>query len=198
MNEKFKKDEVWGYLGGGRQRDKAEGMEDNAVNQNLGHEGRYGSAPNLDPNVGLGNFCWSDTLYLFLFLKHKDYSLELSVIWKHVLLAYITPVLKAILCFFSVQPAYKKDEFFDTISCNSLARGPRNDQNRFSGRMKHDTEVSWLLLQIYFCMSHKVWFLVENWFTFPPADFWQCPPETSSGIRRLWSWWTGWELSCFV
>ncbi|XP_058190508.1 decapping 5-like protein [Rhododendron vialii] len=87
MNEKFKKDEVWGYLGGGRPRDKAEGMEDNAVNQNLGHEGRYGSAPNLDPN-----------------------------------------------------PAYKKDDFFDTISCNSLARGPRNDQNRFSGRMKHDTE----------------------------------------------------------
>ncbi|XP_020227279.1 decapping 5-like protein [Cajanus cajan] len=36
--------------------------------------------------------------------------------------------------------AYKKDDFFDTISCNSLTRGSRNGQNRFSERMKVDTE----------------------------------------------------------
>ncbi|CAJ1930808.1 unnamed protein product [Sphenostylis stenocarpa] len=36
--------------------------------------------------------------------------------------------------------AYKKDDFFDTISCNSLTRGSRNGQNRFSERMKQDTE----------------------------------------------------------
>lgn len=40
-----------------------------------------------------------------------------------------------------MQPAYNKDEFFDTISCNSHARGTRNGQNRFSARMKMDTEV---------------------------------------------------------
>ncbi|CAL5440909.1 unnamed protein product [Camellia sinensis] len=87
MNEKFKKDEVWGYLGGTKQRDETEGFEDNAVAQNLGHEGGYGLAPKIDP-----------------------------------------------------KPAYNKDEFFDTISCNSLARGARNGQNRFSERMKQDTE----------------------------------------------------------
>lgn len=73
MNEKFKKEEVWGYLGGAKQRAKAEGMEDTAVGQNLGHEGSYSSAPSLDPNVGLVNFSRSDTdtLNLFLFPKHR-------------------------------------------------------------------------------------------------------------------------------
>ena len=36
--------------------------------------------------------------------------------------------------------AYNKDKFFDTISYNSHARGTRNGQNRFSTRMKIDTE----------------------------------------------------------
>lgn len=48
-----------------------------------------------------------------------------------------------------MQPAYSKDEFFDTISCNSLNRGQRNAQYRFSERMKLDTEV-WLFLWIYY------------------------------------------------
>ncbi|GFZ16294.1 decapping 5-like protein [Actinidia rufa] len=87
MNEKFKKDEVWGHLGGAKQRVQAEGLEDNATGQNMGHERSYGSASGLDS-----------------------------------------------------KPAYNKDEFFDTISCNSLARGPRPVHNRFSERMKQDTE----------------------------------------------------------
>ena len=53
MNEKFKKDEVWGYLGGSKQRDQAEGLEDNAAGQNMGHERSYGSASGLDSKVGL-------------------------------------------------------------------------------------------------------------------------------------------------
>ncbi|KAK9928361.1 hypothetical protein M0R45_025501 [Rubus argutus] len=61
MNEKFKKDEVWGYLGKEKQKDETE------------------------------------------------------------------------------RPAYNKDEFFDTISCNSLNRGARNG-HRFSERMKMDSE----------------------------------------------------------
>ena len=43
-----------------------------------------------------------------------------------------------------MQPAYKKDDFFDTISCNSQltrGRGAINGQGRFSARMKLDTEV---------------------------------------------------------
>ncbi|XAR70755.1 hypothetical protein NMG60_11027732 [Bertholletia excelsa] len=80
MNEKFKKDEVWGYLGGTNQRDKAMCYEDNAAGQDVRH---YRSVPHLDP-----------------------------------------------------KPAYNKDEFFDALSCNSHVRG----QNRFSERMKQDTE----------------------------------------------------------
>lgn len=44
-----------------------------------------------------------------------------------------------------MQSAYNKDEFFDTISCNSLNRGARNGQNRFSERIKQDTEVCQLV-----------------------------------------------------
>lgn len=47
--------------------------------------------------------------------------------------------------FFSMQSAYNKDEFFDTISSNSLNRGVRNGQNRFSERIKLDTEVCQLV-----------------------------------------------------
>ncbi|CBI29203.3 unnamed protein product, partial [Vitis vinifera] len=87
MNERFKKDEVWGYLGKAKQRDEKEGMEDNALGQGLGDREGYGQVPKSD-----------------------------------------------------AKPAYNKDEFFDTISCNSHARGTRNGQNRFSARMKMDTE----------------------------------------------------------
>ncbi|KAA8521065.1 hypothetical protein F0562_011780 [Nyssa sinensis] len=87
MNEKFKKDEVWGYLGNAKQRDKTQSMERNAAGQHSGDEGGYVSVPKFDP-----------------------------------------------------KPAYNKDEFFDTISSNSLARGARNGQSRFSERLKLDTE----------------------------------------------------------
>ncbi|TXG59193.1 hypothetical protein EZV62_017022 [Acer yangbiense] len=87
MNEKFKKDEVWGYLGKEKQKDKTEDVEDNATDQSLRDIEARGSVNNVDP-----------------------------------------------------QPAYKKDDFFDTISCNSLGRGSRDGQNRFSERMKLDTQ----------------------------------------------------------
>ncbi|XP_014519484.1 decapping 5-like protein [Vigna radiata var. radiata] len=80
MNEKFRKDEVWGSLG--KATTKIEGVQDNL---NPGNMEYHGMVPN-----------------------HKS--------------------------------AYKKDDFFDTISCNSLTRGSRNGQNRFSERMKQDTE----------------------------------------------------------
>lgn len=86
MNEKFKKDEVWGYLGKAKQREKTEGMEDNTTDQSMVDKEAPVVVLNLDP-----------------------------------------------------KPAYKKDEFFDTISCN--IRNQRwNGQNCFSERMKLDTE----------------------------------------------------------
>ncbi|XP_062030298.1 decapping 5-like protein isoform X2 [Rosa rugosa] len=78
MNEKFKKDEVWGYLGKEKQRDETERVDGS------------GSGQSLDDKEG-------------------------------------------------TKPAYNKDEFFDTISCNSLNRGARNG-HRFSERMRTDSE----------------------------------------------------------
>ncbi|XP_028756038.1 decapping 5-like protein isoform X5 [Neltuma alba] len=85
MNEKFKKDEVWGSLG--RASKTIEGLEDNAPTDSLGDRECRGFQTNPNP-----------------------------------------------------KPAYKKDDFFDTISCNSLTRGSRNGQNRLSERMKLDSE----------------------------------------------------------
>jgi hypothetical protein len=39
-----------------------------------------------------------------------------------------------------LQSAYKKDDFFDTISSNSMTRG-RGSRNRLSARTRQDTEV---------------------------------------------------------
>ncbi|ONK55948.1 uncharacterized protein A4U43_C10F2590 [Asparagus officinalis] len=38
------------------------------------------------------------------------------------------------------KPVYNKDDFFDTLSCNSLNRGGWSGRSRFSERMKLDTE----------------------------------------------------------
>ncbi|OWM72275.1 hypothetical protein CDL15_Pgr018160 [Punica granatum] len=86
MNEKFKKDEVWGALGKLDKRDIAE-TEESAFDQNFGVRESNG-------------------------LSVKN----------------------------SATAAYKKDDFFDMISCNSLSQGARTGQNRFSERMKMDAE----------------------------------------------------------
>ncbi|KAL2348757.1 hypothetical protein Fmac_002757 [Flemingia macrophylla] len=83
MNEKFKKDEVWGSLG--KATTKIEGVQQDNAFLNVGDRECHGMIQNP-------------------------------------------------------KSAYKKDDFFDTISCNSLTRGSRNGQNRFSERMKVDTE----------------------------------------------------------
>ncbi|XP_021763513.1 protein decapping 5-like [Chenopodium quinoa] len=38
------------------------------------------------------------------------------------------------------KPVYKKDDFFDTLSCNALDRESRNGRTRFSDQMRLDTE----------------------------------------------------------
>ncbi|BFG30651.1 hypothetical protein CerSpe_169260 [Prunus speciosa] len=84
MNEKFKKDEVWGYLGKEKQSDQTERVDNSGTGQFVDDKEGSGQIPNT-------------------------------------------------------KPAYNKDEFFDTISCNSLNRGGRNG-HRFSERMRQDTE----------------------------------------------------------
>ncbi|XP_043695261.1 protein decapping 5 [Telopea speciosissima] len=87
MNEKFRKDEVWGYLGKAKERHEEEGTEDSPSNQ-YAEDG------------------------------HGDNEVSKS----------------------TVKPVYNKDDFFDTLSCNSLTRAARNGRTKFSERMKLDTE----------------------------------------------------------
>ncbi|KAL0297430.1 UNVERIFIED_CONTAM: protein decapping 5 [Sesamum radiatum] len=69
MNEKFKKDEVWGYLGKANQRDKIDGARENGTSSQDAKDDNNRSVSNGEPKV-----------------------------------------------------AYNKDDFFDTISCNSTSR----------------------------------------------------------------------------
>lgn len=88
MNERFKKDEVWGYLGKVNNRDNIEGIQHNLLyEQNPGGEDHSGLVSTGDS-----------------------------------------------------KPAYNKDDFFDTISCNRINHGARNRYNQFSERTKQDTE----------------------------------------------------------
>lgn len=49
--------------------------------------------------------------------------------------------IMVVILHFLLQPVYIKDDFFDTLSCNALDRGYRNERPRFSEQMKIDTEV---------------------------------------------------------
>ncbi|XP_042003956.1 decapping 5-like protein isoform X1 [Salvia splendens] len=86
MNEKFKKDEVWGYLGKANYREHMDGMQSANSGQGFG-DNKIDLISKSDP-----------------------------------------------------KPAYSKDDFFDTISCNSLGRGTRDGHNRLSERIKLDSE----------------------------------------------------------
>lgn len=45
-------------------------------------------------------------------------------------------------CLFpSLKPVYVKDDFFDTLSCNTLDRNSHGGRMRFSEQLKLDTEV---------------------------------------------------------
>eukprot|EP00268_Persea_americana_P023836 TRINITY_DN2334_c0_g1_i2.p1 TRINITY_DN2334_c0_g1~~TRINITY_DN2334_c0_g1_i2.p1 ORF type:complete len:599 (-),score=124.46 TRINITY_DN2334_c0_g1_i2:307-2103(-) len=87
MNEKFKKDEVWGHLGRSKIQSRA----------------KEGIANDEDADVTL---------------EEGDAGPSES----------------------EVKPVYIKDDFFDTLSCNALDRGYRNERPRFSEQMKIDTE----------------------------------------------------------
>lgn len=89
MNEKFKKDEVWGSLGKEKQSAATgDGAEDNPIRHNAQAYEDYAPEP---PKPGS-------------------------------------------------KPVYNKDDFFDTISCNSLNRGGWSGRSRLSERMRLDSE----------------------------------------------------------
>lgn len=54
-----------------------------------------------------------------------------------------------------LQAVYNKDDFFDSISCNSLDNDPNNGRTRYSEQMKLDTEVVPILILISLVMSKK-------------------------------------------
>ncbi|CAI8604090.1 unnamed protein product [Vicia faba] len=83
MNEKFKKDEVWGHLGKSNKKDG----EENASDEDGGQYEDDGDVSNLE-----------------------------------------------------VKPVYNKDDFFDSLSCNSLNNDPQNGRIRYSDQIKMDTE----------------------------------------------------------
>lgn len=120
MNEKFKKDEVWGYLGKANQNENTDGMQSATSGQKIGDDR---------------------------------------------------------------QPAYNKDDFFDTISCHSVGRGTRDGQNRSSERVKLDSEVS------ICCISRRSIHgnvLVNAYISlFHSTDIWLFPKKKS-----VWLWWT--------
>ncbi|CAN6478396.1 unnamed protein product [Victoria cruziana] len=86
MNEKFKKDEVWGHLGKTRAQLRDKGVDLEEDNHDV--EGK------------------------------DDVSHRTS----------------------ETKPVYVKDEFFDSLSCNSLGRGSRSGRTKFSEQMKLDAE----------------------------------------------------------
>ena len=64
MNERFKKDEVWGYLGKTKQRDEKEGIEDNAIHQGSIDRRDYGLVLKSDAKV--------DPYFFFFFVFSSE------------------------------------------------------------------------------------------------------------------------------
>ncbi|KAG6764144.1 hypothetical protein POTOM_031602 [Populus tomentosa] len=85
MNEKFKKDEVWGHLGKNNKSHSKDREDGNATGEDDSQD------------------------------EDED---ELA----------------------KIEPVYNKDDFFDTISCNTLGNDSQNGRTRFSEQMKLDTE----------------------------------------------------------
>lgn len=84
-----------------------------------------------------------------------------------------------------MQPAYNKDDFFDTISCNSLGRGARDGQNRLSERVKMDSEVSlYYVKKPFYFLDNGQFFLVNTYFfsvSFKPQTFGNFQRRTQFG-----------------
>lgn len=129
MNEKFNKDEVWGHLGkSSRAKEDADDLQN--------EDSVESSKVEVQVRAPSAHACWFETS--FHNLVHKF----------HLFLIY----------FLLLQPVYVKDDFFDSLSCDSLGGGSRNGRTRFSEQMRRDTEVlySIALFKCFYVCMHGV------------------------------------------
>ena len=98
MNERSKRDEVWGYLGKAKRRGEKKMIEDNALSQGLGDRESYGLVPNQMLNLLLirrSSLTWFLVILmlegtLFLILKHWRGGLWLLGLWCFSFLRFLS------------------------------------------------------------------------------------------------------------
>lgn len=126
MNEKFKKEEVWGHLGKSSKAQSGDGEE---------NDGDYS---NDEDDLGSSKVEVEEKVRLYPPKNIKEN--------KRSNLTQSKDCDSFLLFFF--QPVYVKDDFFDSLSCNALDHGSRNGRTKFSEQIKIDTEV--MLSYFYF------------------------------------------------
>lgn len=121
MNEKFNKDEIWGTLGKTNKKENDGNASDEDEYEDQNDDA---DLPQVDVKV--------------IFLRN------LLVQCRSTLYQCLTNL------FSNLQPVYSKDDFFDTLSCNSLDKQSSNGRPRFSEQMKLDTEVYLTFRAVFF------------------------------------------------
>lgn len=151
MNEKFKKDEVWGHLGKGNKSQSRDKEVDGKVSDEDDYEDEDDAElPKFEVKVGL--------------LPRITWTLNLNFNKQGSLLS-----ISFLLGLVVLQPIYNKDDFFDSLSCNALDHDSHNGRTRFSEQMKIDTEVKYPLTG--FCLQGSYFFFLERFSLFMVADF---------------------------
>lgn len=118
MNEKFKKDEVWGHLGKSKKEKEGNDSDEDDYQEEYDTE-----LPKMDVKV--------------IFSCIHVVCLSSSCLFGagdkiNILMVHLSSV---------PQPIYDKDNFFDSISSNAADNDQTNGRTRFSEQMKIDAEV---------------------------------------------------------
>ena len=167
MNEKFKKDEVWGHLGKNNKSHSKDREDGNASGEDDSQDEDENELAKIEVKAILQScvFCFAEYNFCFKLLQAPciwfDYTLFL-------------------------QPVYNKDDFFDTISCNALGNDSQNGRTRFSEQMKLDTEVNWFS---FLTLAKICGVLFKVFCLFDYADLWGLYKVPG---RTRWSWSSTW------